>query len=86
VDAVLRVVQILLGMHVDAPGVVHFQAAEATFQCAYPLPVQQDGEPVQVGSFAAFSTRARTLRLLVPEGIPARMFGPIGQEEMGDLD
>jgi diacylglycerol kinase family enzyme len=61
---------------VDSPGVVHFQAAEATFECAYPLPVQLDGEPTQVGPFTKFATRSRTLRLLVPEGTPARVFSP----------
>jgi YegS/Rv2252/BmrU family lipid kinase len=76
VDAVVRVVQVLLGMHVDSPGVVHFQAPEATFECAYPLPVQLDGEPTQVGTFTKFATRSRTLRLLVPEGTPARVFSP----------
>jgi len=85
VDAVVRVVQVLLGMHVDAAGVVHFQAAEATFECAYPLPVHLDGEPRQIGSFATFSTRSRTLRLLVPEGMPARVFGPPDQAVTGDL-
>ncbi len=74
VDAVVRVVQVLLGMHVDSPGVVHFQAAEATFECPYPLPVHLDGEPIALGSFASFSTRRRILRLLVPEGITSRVF------------
>jgi len=85
VDAVVRVVQVLLGMHVDSRGVVHFQAAEATFECAYPLPLQLDGEPVQVGSCATFSTRSRTLRLLVPEGPPARVFGPPGIDVTGEV-
>jgi diacylglycerol kinase family enzyme len=78
VDAVVRVVQVLLGMHVDHPGVVHFQAAEATFECAYPLPVHLDGEPTDLGSFATFSTRKRTLRLLVPEGLTSEVFSPPG--------
>ncbi|MBM3122781.1 MAG: diacylglycerol kinase family lipid kinase [Chloroflexi bacterium] len=77
VDAVVRVVQVLLGMHVDHPGVVHFQASEATFECAYPLPVHLDGEPTQLGSFASFSTRQRTLRLLVPEGMTSKAFSPL---------
>jgi YegS/Rv2252/BmrU family lipid kinase len=77
VDAVVRVVQVLLGMHVEHPGVVHFQASEATFECAYPLPVHLDGEPTQLGAFASFSTRQRTLRLLVPEGMTSKAFSPL---------
>jgi YegS/Rv2252/BmrU family lipid kinase len=77
VDAVVRVVQVLLGMHVDHPGVVHFQAADATFECAYPLPVHLDGEPTALGSFASFSTRKRTLRLLVPEGMTSKAFSQL---------
>jgi diacylglycerol kinase (ATP) len=85
VDAVVRVVQVLLGMHVDSPGVVHFQSAEATFECAYALPVHLDGEPTQVGTFASFSTRNRTLRLLVPEGTSARVFSPPETDLPGEL-
>jgi diacylglycerol kinase (ATP) len=81
VDAVVRVVQVLLGMHVDSPGVVHFQACEATFECAYPMPVHLDGEPTTLGSFAAFSTRKRTLRLLVPEGMTSKVFSLPGEVE-----
>jgi diacylglycerol kinase (ATP) len=83
IDAVVRVVQVLLGMHVDSSGVVHFQAAEATFECAYPLPVHLDGEPTTLGSVATFSTRKRALRLLVPEGMPSRLFSPPGVELLG---
>ena len=84
IDAVVRVVQVLLGMHVDSPGVVSFQAPEATFDCAYPLPIQVDGEPMQVGAFARFVARRRTLRLLVPEGTPARVFSPPDTDVRGE--
>jgi YegS/Rv2252/BmrU family lipid kinase len=84
IDAVVRVVQVLLGMHVDSPGVVSFQAAEATFESAYPLPVQVDGEPVRIGPFAKFTARRRLLRLLVPEGTSGRVFGPPDTELPGE--
>ena len=84
IDAVVRVVQVLLGMHVDSPGVVSFQAAEATFESAYPLPVHIDGEPAQVGPFVKFTTRSRTLRLLVPEGAATRVFSPPNTDVTGE--
>jgi diacylglycerol kinase (ATP) len=66
VDAVYRVVQVLLGMHVDAPGVTHFQADEAVFETPGKLSMQFDGEPGIIPSPAEFRVRRRQLRVLVP--------------------
>jgi diacylglycerol kinase family enzyme len=70
-DAVLRVVQILRGTHVDAPGVVHFQASEARFESDADLTVQFDGEPTVVSSPLLFETRRRVLRVLMPAPEPS---------------
>jgi YegS/Rv2252/BmrU family lipid kinase len=73
-DAVLRVVQVVMGTHVDAEGVVHFQASEAAFEAEGNLPMQFDGEPHETASPARFSVRSRTLRVLVPAGTRPRLF------------
>lgn len=65
-DAVQRVVQMLRGTHVDAPGVVHFQASEAVFEAGSDLTVQFDGEPRTVSSPLHFVTRRKALRALIP--------------------
>jgi YegS/Rv2252/BmrU family lipid kinase len=70
-DAVLRVVQILRGTHVDAPGVVHFQASEAQFESDADLTVQFDGEPTVVSSPLCFETRRKVLRMLMPTPEPS---------------
>lgn len=70
-DAVQRVVQMLRGTHVDAPGVVHFQASEAKFESESDLTVQFDGEPRSVSSPLCFQTRRRALRVLIPPPEPA---------------
>jgi len=71
VDAVMRVVQVLVGSHVDAPGVVHFQASHATFHSAYPLPMQFDGEPYVLQTPLEFSVSQKALRVLVPRDAQA---------------
>jgi YegS/Rv2252/BmrU family lipid kinase len=65
-DAVTRVVQVLRGTHVDAPGVEHFQASEACFEADRSLTVQFDGEPRVVSSPLRFETRRKALRVLMP--------------------
>ncbi len=73
-DTVLRVAQILTGRHVDAHGVVNFQAAEAQFELMAETPVHLDGEPGKVGSPARFRTEKRVLRVLVPSGTSPLLF------------
>lgn len=70
-DAVQRVVQMLRGTHVDAPGVVHFQAEQACFEADADLTVQFDGEPRVVNSPLRFETRRKALRVLMPAPEPA---------------
>jgi diacylglycerol kinase family enzyme len=72
-DVVIRLLQLWRGTHVSAPGVVHFQAAEATFYSQEPLPMQLDGEPYKTGSPVHFRVHARALRVLVPAD-SARLF------------
>lgn len=73
-DAVLRVVQVFRGRHVDAPGVVHFQAAQANFEAGPQLTMQLDGEPYTMASPARLSVRHRALRVLVPREGGLRLF------------
>jgi YegS/Rv2252/BmrU family lipid kinase len=65
-DAVLRVGQILLGTHVDSPGVVHFQTDEAVFESERAISMQLDGEPLTLERSCKFSVRPRTLNVIVP--------------------
>ncbi len=73
-DAVVRATQILLGTHVDAPGVIHFRAAEATFDSDDTLPLHFDGEPALFAPPIQFSVRQRVLRVLTPRGGWPRIF------------
>ncbi|GMR11157.1 MAG: diacylglycerol kinase family lipid kinase [Anaerolineae bacterium] len=66
-DAVTRVVQILLGMHVDAPDVVHFQAEEAVFESDSEIHMHFDGEPEVLKSPLQFQTLPSSLNVLMPE-------------------
>jgi len=75
-DAVVRVAQILRGTHVDAPGVVHFQASEASFESDGELLMHMDGEPCALASPARLSIRKQVLRVLVPKEALPRMFSP----------
>ncbi len=72
-DVVVRLLQVWRGTHVSAPGVVHFQAAEATFYAQEQLPIQLDGEPFVTHSPVHFRVHRRALRVLVPAD-SARLF------------
>lgn len=76
-DAVLRVVQVFRGTHTDAPGVVHFQAAEATFEAGPQLTMQLDGEPYTMASPACLSVRHKALHVLVPHEGRLRSFSGV---------
>ena len=65
-DAVVRVVQVLMGRHVDSPGVTHVQASEVVFESAADLPMHLDGEPCILHSPARFTVLKQALRVLVP--------------------
>ncbi len=76
-DAVTRVLQIFMGWHVEAQGVVHFRAAEAWFHASRPLPLHLDGEPAAGTPPLHFMVKRKALRVLVPkEGWPAVFSGP----------
>lgn len=66
-DAVVRVAQVLRGTHVDAPGVVHFQAGEASFEADGGLLMHLDGEPCHLPSSVRLGVRKQVLRVLVPK-------------------
>jgi YegS/Rv2252/BmrU family lipid kinase len=65
-DTVVRVAQILTGRHVDASGVVHFQAREAQFEMPAGTAMQMDGEPARTTSPARLRAESGVLRVLVP--------------------
>jgi YegS/Rv2252/BmrU family lipid kinase len=73
-DTLLRVAQIFMGTHVDAPGVVHFRASEAIFEANDDLPMQYDGEPKLVSSPLEFKVRRQVLKVLVPSEEGGRAF------------
>ncbi len=66
-DAVTRVIQILLGVHIDAPEVVHFQAEQAIFESSTDIHMHFDGEPEVLKSPLHFKTMPRTLNVLLPK-------------------
>ena len=66
-DAVTRVVQILLGIHVDSEDVVHFQAEEAVFEAKSEIHMHFDGEPEILKSPLRFQTLPSSLNVLMPE-------------------
>lgn len=65
-DSILRVTQLVFGLHADAPGVTHFRAAEAEIEARTPLPMQMDGEPVTMLPPLKISVEQQILRVLVP--------------------
>jgi len=73
-DVVIRVVQVFRGTHIDAPGVVHFRAGEATFEAEINMPMQIDGEPWVMESPIKFHVRRRVLRVLVPADVTSGLF------------
>lgn len=81
-DTLMRVAQIFMGTHVDAPGVVHFRAAEAVFESRSALPMQCDGEPYNMDAPIEFAVRKRALKVLVPSEEGGRAFSP--KSEAGD--
>ncbi len=66
-DAVTRVVQIFMGSHSEAPGVVHFQASRAIFESESTFHIHFDGEPHLVSSPVEFRTLRNSLNVLLPE-------------------
>src|SRR3990170_1481432 len=75
-DVVMRVLQILLGTHVDAKGVLHFQSSEATFRACSKILMQFDGEPVSLEPPLKFRVRPKALRVLIPADAGPRLFSP----------
>ena len=73
-DAIVRVIQVLRGKHLNEPRVVHFQAAEATIEGEGLLPMQCDGEPGKIKPPLKFSVEPRALRVLVPHDEVPRLF------------
>jgi diacylglycerol kinase (ATP) len=73
-DTLIRVAQIFMGTHIDAPGIVHFRAHEATFEASTPLPMQCDGEPCNMTSPIKFDVHRQALKVLVPSGDNTRVF------------
>ncbi len=67
-DAVEPAVHILMGRHVDAPGLIHFRAEQAVFEAEETLPLHVDGEPGPATSSVELSVRSRVLKVVMPEG------------------
>ncbi len=69
-DSVTRVVQVLLGAHAEAPGVVHFQSNQAVFEAGSEIQIHLDGEPQLLASPLEFHTLRKSLNVLLPEPEP----------------
>lgn len=73
-DTLIRVAQIFMGTHIDAPGIVHFRASEAVFEADGDLPMQCDGEPYPIKSPIQFEVRKQVLNVFVPAEYDKRAF------------
>jgi diacylglycerol kinase family enzyme len=80
-DALMRVAQIFMGTHVDAPGIVHFRAADAIIEADANLPMQFDGEPVNMQSPLRFEVRKQALKVLVPSEEAGRAFSSSSEKD-----
>jgi YegS/Rv2252/BmrU family lipid kinase len=67
-DAVPWLAHVLLGNMIEAKGVIHFKATQATFRSDGELIMQFDGEPKTFQSPVLFDTRPKALKVLIPEG------------------
>jgi diacylglycerol kinase family enzyme len=73
-DIVMRVIQLFRGTHIEAPGVDHFRAQEATFITNACMPMQFDGEPIMIDPPVKFKVHRRALKVLVPPEVEPRLF------------
>ncbi|HEY71293.1 MAG TPA: diacylglycerol kinase family lipid kinase [Anaerolineae bacterium] len=73
-DAIVRVVQVLRGSHLEEPKVVHFQADKVIVEGDDVLPMQCDGEPGTIEPPLEFSVKPRALKVLVPDDDVPRLF------------
>jgi diacylglycerol kinase (ATP) len=73
-DAIVRVVQVLRGSHLNEPKVVHFQADEVIVEGDDLLPMQCDGEPGTIEPPLKFGVWPRALKVLVPDDDIPRLF------------
>lgn len=76
-DVVLRIAQMLTGAHVQAPGVVHFRSAQATFQSSSDLYIHVDGEPAATGSQLDIRVLPQQLWVMTPSEGEDRLFTPV---------
>jgi YegS/Rv2252/BmrU family lipid kinase len=73
-DTVVRLLQILRGVHLTGSGFVHFRSAQAEFRSSGPLPMHFDGEPGAVDSPVTLRVLPRELRVLLPSGGAGGLF------------
>jgi YegS/Rv2252/BmrU family lipid kinase len=67
-DTVVRLLQVVRGVHLKGAGFVHFRAAQAEFRSEGDLPMQTDGEPGMAESPVKVRVLPRALRVLIPPG------------------
>lgn len=73
-DVLLRTAQILQGKHINASGVIHFRADSAVFKVSHELPVEMDGEPIEMIPPLEYSVRKKSLKVLIPRSKSQRLF------------
>jgi YegS/Rv2252/BmrU family lipid kinase len=73
-DTVVRLLQVVRGVHLWVSGFVHFRAAQAEFRGLGEMPMHFDGEPGVVEAPVTVRVLPRALRILLPSGSPAGLF------------
>jgi diacylglycerol kinase family enzyme len=73
-DIAYHAIQVLHGKHMDAPGIFHFYANQATFYAKGRLAIQFDGEPITKMSPLEFDILEKALKVLVSEGENQALF------------
>jgi diacylglycerol kinase (ATP) len=72
---VQQAMEVLTHRHLEDPQVEYYQCREIVVESAHPLPVHVDGEPF-TRTPVAIHTVPSSLKVIVPETAPAKLFGP----------
>jgi diacylglycerol kinase (ATP) len=73
-DIAHHAIQVIRGKHIDSPGIIHFQANQATFDAKERVAMQFDGEPKIVMPPMKFHVREKVLKVMVPKGGAQALF------------
>ena len=71
---VRQAMEVLTHRHLEDPQVEYYQCREIVVESAHPLPIHVDGEP-SVTTPGTIRAVPSSLRVIVPKGAPANLFG-----------